>query len=65
MEHVTIRRSLVDYHFVLRDVSGDVYRPNQPVINDVIEPAVRSIQPRYVFEEVERDKLARRREHVT
>jgi hypothetical protein len=65
LDHVTIRRCLVDHYFLLRDSSGEVYRTNQPIINDVIEPPARSIQPRYLFEEVEREKIERRREHAT
>jgi len=65
MDHVSVRRHLVDSHFLLRDTSGATYRVNQAVINQVIEPAARSIQPRYVLEDVQREKKERKHSNAT
>lgn len=65
MDHVSLRRHLVDSHFVLRDKSGIAYRPNQAVINQVIEPAARSIQPRYLLEDVQRERKERKHANAT
>ena len=61
MDHVTVRRYLVDFQMLMRDASGTEYRTNQTVINNVIEPAGRSIQPRYVMEAVRVERLRRKR----
>lgn len=61
LDHVTIRRYLVDYRFLLRDPAGASYRTNQTMINTVIEPAARSVQPLVLFEEIQQDQAQRRR----
>jgi hypothetical protein len=65
MDHVTIRRWLVDYHLLIRDADGSSYRANQMVINSVITPDARSIQPRYILEDVQRVNEDRRRRYQT
>jgi hypothetical protein len=60
IDHVTVRRYLVDFHFLLRDNKGTLYRTNQSAINLVIEPEARSIHPRYVLEEVSRAREQRK-----
>lgn len=61
MDHVTVRRYLVDFCFLLRDASGASYTTNQTIINKVIEPAARSIQPRDILEDIRREKEERKR----
>ena len=61
LDHVTVRRCLVDFCFLSRDQSGSSYTTNQTLIGNVIEPAARSVQPRYVLEEVQREKDQRKR----
>ena len=61
LDHVTIRRYLVDYRFLLRDPAGASYRTNQTMINTVIEPAARSVQPRVLLDEIRKDQALRRR----
>ncbi len=65
IDHVTVRRYLVDFYFLLRDASGTSYRTNQTIINKVIEPAARTIQLRYVLEDVQREKERRKRAATT
>ncbi|MBT4160412.1 MAG: DUF2087 domain-containing protein [Gammaproteobacteria bacterium] len=61
LDHVTIRRYLVDRALLLRDTPGSVYRTNQAVINRVIEPEVREIQPELILQEVRKDRAGRKR----
>lgn len=60
MDHVTVRRYLVDFNFLIRDESGSRYRANQAVINRMIEPEARSVQPRQILVEVEQERSARK-----
>jgi hypothetical protein len=61
LDHVTIRRCLVDDSFLLRDSAGASYAANQAVINTVIEPAARSIRPQEIFDEVQLERARRKR----
>ena len=61
LDHVTVRRCLIDHYFLLRDQSGSSYATNQTIINKVIDPAARSIQPRYIFGDVQQEREKRKR----
>lgn len=61
MDHVTVRRYLVDYCFLLRDSAGAVYTTNQTVISAVIESEARSLQPKEIYREVQLDREQRKR----
>lgn len=61
LDHVTIRRYLVDHRFVLREESGHDYRTNQAVINAVIEPEARSVEPQGIFRSVQQERQQRKR----
>lgn len=61
LDHVTLRRYLVDLCFLLRDASGSSYSANQTVINNAIDPSARSIQPRDILEDVQRERNQRKR----
>ncbi len=65
IDHVTVRRYLVDFSFLLRDSKGTLYRTNQSAINRIIEPEARSIHPRYVLEEVSREREQRKHASTT
>ena len=60
LDHVTIRRYLVDYNMLLRDEPGTWYRTNQAVINTFIEPDARSIIPRDIMEAVQQEREQRK-----
>jgi hypothetical protein len=60
LDHVTVRRYLVDFYFLLRDSSGSSYTTNQTIINTTIEPEARSVQPRYILEDVQRERQLRK-----
>ena len=61
MDHVTVRRYLVDYFYLLRDVPGTRYKTNQTMINTVIQPEARSVLPLVLLEEIQRDQAHRSR----
>ncbi len=61
MDHLTVRRFLVDYFYLIRDVPGTTYKTNQTMINTVIEPEARSVLPLGLLEEIQRDQAHRRR----
>ncbi len=60
VDHVTVRRYLCDFYFLLRDASGSVYTANQTVINSVIEPAARSVQPHLILGEMHQERVLRK-----
>ena len=61
LDHVTVRRYLVDYAFLLRDASGGAYRANQAIINRAILPEARATQPRELLEEAQQERALRKR----
>ncbi len=65
MNHVTVRRHLVDHAFLLRNTSGSWYKSNQVVISKVVEFEARFIQPRSIFEKVQHSREERSRLHTT
>lgn len=69
-DHVTVRRYLVDFRLLLRDAPGRRYLTNQTMINHTIEPDVRSLQPRLIYQSVadareQRRQNAARGEHAS
>lgn len=60
MDHVTLRRYMVDYRLVLRDDNGDRYRTNQMVLNAFISADARSIRPIELFRQVQEEREARK-----
>ena len=61
LDHVTIRRYLVDLNFLLRNPSGSSYWINEAVIASMLEPEARTIHPRDVLAEVQRQREERKR----
>ena len=64
MDHVTLRRCMVDIFMLLRDPHGKSYRTNQTVINQVIEPEARAVQPLLVMNEVAAERAKRKAQTV-
>jgi hypothetical protein len=60
MDHVTVRRFMVDLNFLSRDQPGSAYMANQATINLIIEPSARSIQPGYILEDVQQQRKQRK-----
>ena len=61
LDHVTIRRYLVDHRFLLREEKGTNYRTNQVIINSVIEPEARSVEPQLIYRAVQAERQQRKR----
>lgn len=61
LDHVTIRRYLVDHRFVQRKEKGTNYRANQTMINAVIEPEARSVEPQLIYRAVQEERRQRKR----
>ena len=64
IDHVTMRRSLVDWQFLVRDKAGAGYQVAPARINDAIEDDVRGLEPGTVIAEVQRQRAERKREHA-
>ncbi len=64
LDHVTVRRYMVDLGFLLRDAKGSVYRTNQAVISTVISPDARMVQPAEIYEAQRLESAMRRRVHA-
>ena len=61
LDHVTIRRCLIDHGLVLREPSGATYEANQAVISSYIDAGARTIHPGDILEAVQREKKLRKR----
>lgn len=60
IDHVSLRRYLVDAQFVLRDASGSTYR-----VNPLKERIVADVDPAQVLAEIRRDRQTRKRQHAS
>lgn len=65
LDHVTVRRYLVDLKFLLRNPSGSSYWTNEAVIASVLELEARTIHPRDVLAEVQRQREKRKRSNAS
>ena len=63
MDHVTMRRFLVDYHFLLRSTNGDAYRVNTDLVGLTLNGDARELSPTDILEDLTAERLARRRAH--
>lgn len=61
LDHVTLRRYLVDFGMLFRDPEGHSYKTNQAVIARYIDADARAILPGDIHDEVELDRIERRR----
>ncbi|WP_038019553.1 DUF2087 domain-containing protein [Synechococcus sp. PCC 7335] len=61
LDHVTVRRCLIDLKFLLRNPSGSSYWTNEAKISSVLALEARSIHPRDVLSEIQREREARKR----
>lgn len=64
LDHVTVRRYLVDLSMLLRDPEGKIYRTNQTVISRQILPEARAVQPKEILDQVQAARLLRRRQQT-
>ena len=61
LDHVTVRRYLVDFGMLFRNPEGHSYKTNQAVINRYIDADARAIVPAEILLQVEQDRAKRRR----
>jgi hypothetical protein len=64
LDHVTVRRYLVDLSMLLRDPEGKSYRTNQTVISRQIAPDARTVQPKEIFDQIQAARQLRRRQRA-
>ncbi len=60
LDHVTLRRSLVDYCYVHRDPAGTRYRVASDH-DDLFDPLIESLDPVFIVEEAMRQREAKRK----
>jgi hypothetical protein len=59
IDHVSLRRSLVDLQFLLRDSAGSTYRLSSA------KPVIRSdVSPAEILADIQRERAARKRRHA-
>jgi hypothetical protein len=64
IDHVTLRRCLVDWRFLVRDKAGSGYRLAAERIREAIADEARGLEPRAIVAEVRREREKRKREHA-
>jgi len=60
LDHVTLRRYLVDHALLFRDPDGNRYRANQAVSSGYIEAPARMLRPADVFDQIQAERAERR-----
>jgi hypothetical protein len=63
VDHVTVRRSMVDAGFLNRNASGGSYSPVAERIGQVLAPDARSVSPGDVLMDLDLARQARKRAH--
>lgn len=61
LDHVTVRRYLIDLKFLLRNPSGSSYWTNEAEIASVLTSEARTVHPRDVLSEIQREREERKR----
>ncbi len=61
IDHVTLRRVLVDEQFLLRNATGTAYRLNAPKLDATIDAAARSVDPTGVLAAQRQQREERKR----
>lgn len=56
VDHVTMRRYLVDARLVERDRGGSVYRVNERAVDRIIDPSARGISPDRILAQVAEER---------
>jgi hypothetical protein len=64
IDHVTLRRHLVDTGYLIRDLAGTSYRVGFEAMADLFEPATDTVDPLAVIEEARRRKEQRKRQYL-
>ena len=61
VDHVSLRRRLVDQRYLLRNPAGAAYRVNREKTAERLSPAAQSIDPGVVLASVESERARRKR----
>ena len=64
LDHVTLRRYMVDLRFLLRDAAGSVYRANFAKVDSIIATDARSIDVAEVMMSLARERDLRKQERA-
>jgi len=61
IDHVSLRRHLVDEGYLIRDRAGRRYRVDEGKADNIFEPAINALNPVAVIEEAEQRRALRKR----
>lgn len=64
IDHVSLRRRLVDEGYLIRDRAGSHYRVEEGNMDNIFEQAVNAMNPVAVIEEAEQRRAVRKREFL-
>ena len=64
IDHVTLRRHLVDEGYLIRDLAGMSYRVDREARGELFEPEIDAINPIAVLEEAKRRTEERKRRYL-
>ncbi len=64
IDHVTLRRHLVDTGYLVRDLAGRSYRVGLETIANLFEPATEEVDPVAVITEARRRREQRKRQYL-
>jgi hypothetical protein len=64
LDHVSLRRDLVDAGYLIRDAAGSSYRVDSEQVSELFEVGVEGIDPVAVLEDSARKTEARKREYL-
>jgi len=64
IDHVTMRRRLVDTRFLVRDTAGTEYHLAAAKARELVKDTTLNQDPAHVLEEIRHEREARKRQHV-
>ena len=64
LDHVTMRRYMVDHRLLQREAQGAGYRANQTIIGTIIEPSARSTIPGDILDRLTIERAERKQAHA-
>ena len=64
IDHVTMRRRLVDTRFLVRDTAGTEYHLAAAAARELVRDTTLNQDPAHVLEEIRHEREARKRQHV-
>lgn len=64
LDHVTMRRYMVDHRLLQREATGARYTTNQTIIGTIIEPEARSTIPEDILDRLTIERVERKQAHA-